>query len=113
MSSNESVVAAGAIAVREAEHTVVWLSGEHDISTVASLTETFTRAIGFDDDGLVVDLSGVEFIDAATIGVIVRAQDLLRERSRSLAVRSASPFVGRVLAICGLADLVAPHPVAA
>lgn len=102
-----------AVAVRESQHTVVWLYGEHDIATVVSLWETLAGAIEFDTDKLVLDFSGVEFIDAATIGVIARARDLLQGRSRSLEVRSVSPFAGRILASCGLADLVDPNSIAA
>jgi anti-anti-sigma factor len=56
-----------------ADRTVVWLRGEHDVSTVSALSQTMARAIALDDGDLVVDLSGVQFMDAATVGVIVRA----------------------------------------
>ena len=36
------------------------------------LSQTVARAIALDDDDLVIDLSGVEFMGAATIGVLVR-----------------------------------------
>jgi hypothetical protein len=34
-----------ACARRDADHTVVWFRGEHEISTVAALSETEARAI--------------------------------------------------------------------
>ena len=52
----------------------------------------------FDDADLVIDLSEVEFMSAATVGIIVRAGALLRALSRSLTlassvdVRAASPW---------------------
>lgn len=96
---------------RDADRTVVWLRGEHDISTVAGLSETMARAIALDDADLVVDLSGVQFMDASTIGVVIGARNFLRPRSRSLALRSPSRCARRVLDLCGLAGLVDPGPV--
>lgn len=91
---------------RNPDPTVLWLRGEHDISTVAALSETMADAIALDDGDLVVDLSGVEFIGAATVGVIVRAHNLLRLRSRSLVVRSPTKSAKRMLDLCGLAGLL-------
>jgi anti-anti-sigma factor len=98
---------------RDADRAVVWLQGEHDVSTVAALSATLARAIAFDEADLVVDLSGVEFMGAATVGVIVRARDFLRLRSRRVTLRSPSPCVGRLLDVCGIADLIEPNPSAA
>src|SRR5687768_658417 len=95
-----------AFARRDAARTVVWLRGEHDVSTVAALSETMARAIARDDADLVVDLSEVQFMGAATVGVIVRAQELLGLRSRSLALRSPSRCARRILDLCGHADLL-------
>jgi anti-anti-sigma factor len=92
----------------EADCTVVWLRGEHDISTTEALSLTVARAIAHDDAALVIDLSEAQFVSVATIGVIVRTREFLRLRSRSLTVRSASTFVRRVFDVCGLSDLLDP-----
>lgn len=102
-----------AFAARDGDRTVVWLQGEHDVSTVAALSETMARAIAHDDADLVVDLSGVQFMGAATVGVILRASDFLAFRSRSLTLRSPSTCAGRILDLCGITDLLDPRPVAA
>lgn len=91
---------------RNPDRTVVWLRGEHDTATVAALSETMARAIALDTPGLVVDLSDVEFMDASTVGVIVRTQELLRPRT--LVLRSPSKRARRVLELCELAELVDP-----
>jgi anti-anti-sigma factor len=96
---------------RDADRVVVWLRGEHDISTVAALCETMAGAFSLDDADVVVDLSGVEFMGAATVGVIVRAHRFLRLRSRSLVVRSPSGCARRVLDLCDSADLIESHAV--
>jgi anti-anti-sigma factor len=89
---------------------VVWLRGEHDLSTDEALCATLARAIALDSAGLVLDLSEVEFMAASTLGVIVRAREFLRQRSRSLTVRAPSASARRVMDACGLNDLLGPSP---
>jgi len=84
---------------------VVWVRGEHDLSTTRDLWATMARAVALDGD-VVLDLSGVEFMDAAIVRVILRTRELLRVRSRSLAVRSPSARARRVLELCDVADLI-------
>jgi anti-anti-sigma factor len=90
----------------DADDRAVWLRGRHDTSTVVALCMIMARAIGFDDADVVVDLSEVTFMDAATVGVIIRAEAFLQERSRSLTLRSPSTRARRVLGLCGRGDLV-------
>lgn len=85
-----------------ADGTVVWLRGELDLSSVHELSGIMASAILGDAD-VVVDLSDVEFMDASTVGVIIRARDFLQLRSRGLALRSPSRYAQRVLDLCGLA----------
>ena len=87
---------------------VVWLWGEHDISTDSALCLVLARAIAVDSAGLIVDLSGVEFMGASTLGVIARARELLRQGPASLTLRSPSAFIRRVISVCGLDDLLGP-----
>jgi anti-anti-sigma factor len=94
---------------RNPDRTVVWLRGEHDVSTVAALSEVMARAIALDDGDVVVDLSEVQFMGAATVGVIIRAREFLRLRSRFLVLRSPSECVRRILDVCGHADLLDPR----
>lgn len=87
---------------RDGTQTGVWLQGEHDVSTVGELCQILAPAIARDDADVLLDLSGVQFMDAATVGVIVRAHTLLRPQSRSLVLRSPSRCARRVLDVCGL-----------
>jgi len=102
-----------AFARSDGARTVVWLRGEHDVSTVAALSETMARAIARDDADLVVDLSDVQFMGAATVGVIARARELLALRSRSLTLRSPPRCARRILDLSGHSYLLDPRPVAA
>jgi anti-anti-sigma factor len=94
----------------DADQSVVWVRGDHDASTVVALCMTMARAIAFDDADLVIDLSEVTFMDAATVEAIVRAEAFLRDRSRSVTLRSPSTHAWRVLGGAGLAELVDPRP---
>ena len=92
----------------DVDNAVVWLRGEHDISSLPALHSVILRAIGHDDADLTLDLSEVTFIDAATIGAIIRTREFLRFWARSLTLRSPSRFARRVLELCDLADLLDP-----
>jgi anti-anti-sigma factor len=81
------------------------------VSTVAALSETMARAIALDDADLVVDLSEVQFMGAATVGVIVRARELLALQSRSLTLRSPPRCARRILDLSGHSSLLARRPV--
>ncbi len=89
----------------DVDRTVVSLYGDHDISTLAELSEAMARGIALDDAEVVVDLSGVKFMGAATVTVIVRARDFLRAHSRGLTVRSRQVRQA-FLDVCGLAGLI-------
>jgi hypothetical protein len=69
------------------------------------------QAVALDDADVVVDLSDVQFMGAATVGVIIRARELLRLQSRSLALRSPSKCARRILDVCGHADLLDCRPI--
>jgi anti-anti-sigma factor len=90
------------------EPTVVWLRGEHDLSTVHALSDALSRAIADDDRDLVVDLSTVEFMGASTIGVLVRARQDLQARGRTLTLRAPSRVAGHVLDLCGVDVVESP-----
>jgi len=91
--------------------TVIWLCHEHDISTVEPLSEIIARAISLDDADVELDLSDVQFMSAATVGVIVRTREWLQLQSRSLILRSPSNIARRLCDLCGLDYLDEPDPV--
>ena len=96
--------------VHQDPRTVVWLRGEYDTSTLVALSVQLCRAISHNDADLVVDLRHVTFMDASTVGVIVRAREFLRPRGRSLTLRSLSGIASRVIEVCGLQELVEHRP---
>lgn len=90
----------------EADCTIVWVRGEHDIATKVFLAVTVARAARLDDVPVVLDLSAVTFMDASTVGAIVGSRNRLRSRGQSLEVRAPSPPALRVLELCGLTPLI-------
>lgn len=94
--------------------TVVWVRGEHDAATAETLSVTLAEAAALGDADVVVDLSGLTFMDASTIGTLVVARNRLRVLSRSLCVRDPSLQARRVLDLCEMEGLIderaAPQP---
>jgi anti-anti-sigma factor len=84
---------------------VVWLRGEHDLSTAPVLSEAMAWVVALDAD-VVADLSEVQFMSAATVGVLIRARELLRARSRTFVVRSPSDWARLALELCAATDLL-------
>ena len=93
---------------REGERSVVWLAGEQDLATVPLLIRTLAAVTARDHADLVVDLGEVSFVDARTLGVLIRGRRVLRDLSRDLTLRAPSRFARRVLELCGVADLLDP-----
>jgi len=109
-----TVFKGGRVAAGEGDtsRTVVWLHGEHDLSTVSQLEDALANAMSIDHAGFTIDLSDLRFIDVVTIGAIARTRTALCSRSRSLELRSPSPFIRRVLGLCDLGALVTPGSLA-
>jgi len=88
---------------RHAQVSIITLTGEHDISTIPTDNETLTAAIASYDGDLVLDVSGVTFMSATTVDLIIRARQVLERQSRSLTLQSPSKSAKRVLDLCGVA----------
>jgi anti-sigma B factor antagonist len=80
------------------------ISGDVDIATAPSLREQLQR---LDARNVVVDLSGVTFIDSTGLGVLVTALKRAREAGGQLTLRSPTRSTRKVLDITGLSQLVA------
>jgi anti-anti-sigma factor len=83
----------------------VHLQGEHDAASIDELGEVLARAIALDDRAVIVDLSRVDFMSTATVGVLLRARTFMNARGRSLEIRSPSECAQRTLAMCGASSL--------
>jgi anti-anti-sigma factor len=88
---------------------VVRLRGDQDSSTVPAVAAALASAVAGDNSDLVVDLSEVQFINAAILRVLTAACDFFESQSRTFALRSPSRCAERILDICGLRDLCEPR----
>ena len=95
---------------RDGDTAVVWLCGEHDLATAHSLAAAIATAAGVDDTDLVLDLSGVQFMDSTTIVAILRGKSLLATRGRTMTVRDPSRPARYVLGLCDLGYIVETPP---
>jgi anti-sigma B factor antagonist len=78
----------------------VVLDGEIDIATAPAIRRFLMAAISGGAVHLDVDISGVAFIGAAGIGVLVAAANRAREAGGSLSLLAPSPQVRRLLDVC-------------
>ncbi|HTJ76732.1 MAG TPA: STAS domain-containing protein [Acidimicrobiales bacterium] len=92
----------------EGAATVIALQGEADVSTLAALADTFARICADGEGDVVVDLSRIEFMDTATLRVVLVAKAALAGDGRRLTLRSPSRIAARVLGVFGLDHLVSP-----
>jgi anti-sigma B factor antagonist len=82
--------------------TVVVLDGEIDIATAPAIRRLLMAAISGGDVHLAVDMSGVVFIGAAGIGVLVAAANRAREAGGGLSLLAPSPQVRWLLDVLHL-----------
>jgi anti-anti-sigma factor len=85
----------------------VVLDGEIDIATAPAVRRFLMAAISGGDVRLAVDMSGVTFIDAAGIGVLVAAANRARQAGGGLSLLAPSWQVRRLLDIFHL-DAILP-----
>ena len=85
----------------------VVLDGEIDISTCPAIRRLVMVAISGGDVQLAVDMSGVTFIDASGIGVLVAAANRARQAGGGLSLLAPSPQVRRLLDVFHL-DAILP-----
>ncbi len=86
--------------------TFVVLGGEFDASSSEMLMEKLKVLVANGQVDLTLDLSGVGFLSASTIGVIVELREQFRKNNRVFTVESPSAEARRVFVACGLASLL-------
>ena len=95
---------------------VVCVVGEIDIGTEAGLQDQLSRVLATGPDCLVIDLSGVSFLGAAGLSVLLRARKAATDQGTTLQLRVPNPSVAiRPLQMSGLDgqfEIISPgcHP---
>jgi anti-anti-sigma factor len=90
--------------------TVLRLHGEVDCLSSPYLRGVLDASIDAGHCDVVLDLTALEFMDAAGLRVIANAADRLELMGGTLAIRSPSELVRRMLEISGMTDLAMPYP---
>ena len=90
---------------RDGEATLIYVSGEIDIATCERLRDAIEPHLG-PQQTIVLDLSGVEFIDSSCVNILVQARGTLTADGGSLFLRNPSFAAHRLLTLSGLEDLL-------
>lgn len=88
---------------------LVSVAGELDLYTSDELQHAIREAASVGADTVVVDLSGVGFIDSTALGVIVQETKRLEGRGRSLLLVTSDPRTVRVFEVTGLDRVLRRH----
>ena len=88
--------------VEVASENEIALSGRLDVSAAAEVREVLHEALDLGMGDLVVDLSGVEVVDATGLGVLLGADRRAKLVGRRIVLRDASPRVMRILRVTRL-----------
>ncbi|MCU1657205.1 MAG: anti-sigma factor antagonist [Pseudonocardiales bacterium] len=83
---------------------VVHALGEFDLATAQVLADALDQACGAGRD-VQLDMSGVSFIDASTLGVVVKARNALSEHGCRIEIVRPTDCVARLLQLTGLESL--------
>jgi anti-anti-sigma factor len=81
---------------------VISLSGRLAASTVAEVRAALVAALGAGTGDMVVDLAGVDLVDASGLGVLVGAHRLALREERRLVLRRVPPRIERLFAVTRL-----------
>jgi anti-sigma B factor antagonist len=84
------------------------VAGELDIATVDQLSDAVTAFLRTGPGALVLDLTGLTFIDAAGLGRIVRINNAQHASGQTMRVVGSSPKITWVFTLGGLGHLLGP-----
>ena len=93
----------------QGDWTVVDVGGEVDLSSAPALRAELEMAIARPTRGVVVDLTGVGFMDSSGLSVLVAGLKIARESGGDLAVVCRNESILKVLTVTGLDRLFAVH----
>ncbi len=95
---------------RRGSWTVVAVVGELELATAPRLRQAVVSAVGDGQIDIVLDLSGVDFVDSVGLGVVVSALKRVRGRQGRLVVAGARPRVRGLFELTRLDEIIELHP---
>lgn len=91
------------------ECAVLAVTGELDVATAPQLRQEAVRLTTLGQSRIVIDLSGVDFLDSTGLGVIVGVLKRVRTHGGDLAVAGAEDHVRKVFDITRISDVVSMY----
>jgi anti-sigma B factor antagonist len=89
---------------------VVAAGGEFDLYTTERLREKLADVLELGGRQILVDLTGVSFMDSTALGVLVNAAKVLKSSGGHLVLVADDPRVTRVIEITGLGRVFRVEP---
>ena len=93
-----------------ASYVVVTLAGEADFENGRQLRDALVSQLSRGARRLIVDVSGLDFMDSTGVNVLVAVRSSLRARGGSLALVAPRPLVARVLGALGAGQVMTVYP---
>jgi len=90
--------------IREDSGVTIVLGGELDLSNAGELERLLAEIQGGYSGRLLLDLSGLEFMDSTGIALIIRAEQAALGDGHEFHLRGGSPQVRRLLTLTGILD---------
>ena len=89
---------------------LVSVSGDLDLYVEAELRDALASALDLQVQTVVVDLSGVSFMDSTVCGILVAEQKRLRRDHKTLVLVANGNFAARVLGVAGIDQITPVYP---
>lgn len=90
---------------------LVTLTGEVDYATAQDVRQAISAALDpHRVQTIVVDVSGVTFLDSIGVGTLVVASRICDEVGVRLTVRDPSPFIANLFTVLGVAEVLGVPP---
>ncbi|MBO8168249.1 MAG: anti-sigma factor antagonist [Thermoanaerobacteraceae bacterium] len=87
----------------------VW--GELDMKVADSFRQRLDTLLDrYPESNLLLDLSGVNFIDSSGLGVILGRYKKLAKENRSIAISGVQPQVRKILELSGIMKIIEVYP---
>jgi anti-anti-sigma factor len=94
----------------EASYTLVVLTGESDMNTRQILGTVLEQAMSKAGRHLLIDMSGLEFIDSVAMHVLIDTRNRFALEGGRTSIIAPHPLVARVLNLSGADQMVPVHP---
>ncbi len=90
-----------------ARETVIALYGEVDYATALEFRAAMSATLSTGTvDTIIVDLSGVTFLDSTGVGTLVAAARICAELKVRFRVSEANPFIAKLFTVVGVAEML-------